>query len=152
MPKRYRVTLTPEERKSLLALLNKGRTAARTLAHARILLEADQGELGPGRTDETIVEALHVSLSTVSRVRQRFVEEGVTKAIERQPSRFERPRKLDGAQEARLVALACGPAPEGHARWTLRLLADQMVRLEYVDQISHELVRGVLKKTNSSHG
>lgn len=152
MHKRYRVTLTPDERETLAALLNQGRTAARTVTHARILLKADQSDAGPAWTDEAIVAALEVSLSTVSRVRRLFIEGGVTAALQRAPSRYERPRKLDGHQEAQLIALACGPAPAGHARWTLRLLASGMVRLEYVDAISHEAVRQVLKKTNLSLG
>ena len=150
--KRYRVTLTAEERAELTACVEKGKAAARTLTHARILLKADQGEGGPAWTDAAIVEALEVSLSTVSRVRQAFVEAGVDAALRRRPARTPRPRKLDGVQEAHLIALACSAAPEGYARWTMRLLADRMVRLEYVDAVSHETVRQVLKKTSSSPG
>jgi transposase len=152
VPKRYRVTLTTEERAELTTLIAKGKAAARTLTHARILLKADQGEGGPAWKDEAIVEALDVSLSTVSRVRQLCVEAGVRAALQRRPPRTQRPRKLDGVQEAHLVALACSEAPAGHARWTLRLLADRMVRLEYVDALSHETVRQTLKKTRSSPG
>lgn len=152
MPKKYRVTLTPEERTELTALLQKGKAAARTLTHARILLKADQGEGGPGWKDEAIVAALDVSLSTVTRVRQAFVEVGLETALRRRPASKLRPRKLDGEQEARLITLACSEAPDGHARWTLRLLADRMVRLEYVEAVSHETVRQVLKKTNSNPG
>jgi len=150
MRKSYVVTLTPEERASLEKLVSTGHASAKRQTHGRILLKADAGLAGPGWTDEQICTALDVSLATVARVRRRFVEEGL-EAVTRQrkvgrPSR----RRLDGAQEARLLALACSPAPEGHARWTLRLLADQMVVLEYVESISYETVRSVLKKTRSS--
>ncbi len=152
MAKRYRVTLSAEERAELTALIAKGKSAARTLIHARILLKADESAGAPAWKDTAIVAALEVSLSTVSRVRQLFVEAGVASALHRKPDGHPRARKLDGEQEARLVALVCGEAPAGRARWTLRLLADQLVRLEYVDTISHETVRQTLKKTNSSRG
>lgn len=150
--KRYRVTLTPEERATLTAVTERGKAAARTLSHARILLKADQSEGGPAWTDEAIVGALDVSLSTVSRVREAFVEAGLETALRRRPASKPRARKLDGRQEAHLIALACSEAPEGRAHWSMRLLADRMVRLEYVDTVSHETVRQVLKKTNSSPG
>ena len=147
MAKKYIVTLTDTERQTLKAFISAGKGAARRLAHARILLKADQG-----LTDETIAEAVEVSLPTVQRVRQRFVEEGLAAALDpRQPEK-PRMRKLDGHQEAELIALACGVAPEGHVRWTLRLLAEKMVELEYVDTLSYETVRRTLKKTNSSRG
>src|ERR1700716_2888442 len=150
--KLYRVKLTPEERAQLLDLLSKGKAAARTLAHARILLKADEGVAGPRLSDEAIAEALEVNRSTVERVRIRCVEEGFELALRPRPSRQVHPRKLDGVQEAHLVALACSPAPKGRARWSLRLLADKLVELEVVDDISYETVRQTLKKTNSSHG
>ena len=150
--KLYRVKLTPEERSRLHELLSKGRAAARTLTHARILLKADEGEAGPRLTDDEIAEALEVNRSTVERVRIRCVEEGVEAALRPRPSRQLHPRKLDGAQEAHLVALACSPAPKGRKRWSLRLLADKLVELEIIDDISHETVRQTLKKTPSSRG
>ncbi len=150
--KLYRVKLTPEERSRLHELLSKGKTAARTLTHARILLKADEGEAGPRLTDDEIAEALEVNRSTVERVRIRCVEEGFEAALRPRPSRQVHPRKLDGAQEAHLVALACSPAPKGRKRWSLRLLADKLVALEIVDDISHETVRQTLKKTRSSRG
>jgi transposase len=158
MTKRYRVTLTPAERQQLEQLVERGRlkkglVAARTLTHARILLKADAGETGPAWTDAAICAALEVGLSTVARVRQRFVEEGLEAALQRRPQvRPSRPRKLDGVQEAYLLALACSPPPAGQARWTLRLLADQYVQLQYVDYVCHETVRQVLKKVTSSLG
>ncbi len=148
---RYIVRLTEAERQQLEEVLSKGRHAAATAARARILLKADEGEEGPGWKDGEIVKGLDTSLSTVHRVRQEFVESGLEAALYRKPAAH-RPRKLDGAQEARLVALACGPAPEGRARWTLKLLAQRMVELEVVPSLSAECVRATLKKTNSSLG
>ena len=152
MRKRYIVTLTEEERTMLLNLISAGKAAARKLTHARILLKADCAAGREGWTDQAISEALEVSPSTIERVRQSFVEEGLEAALNRQKPRRQYLRKLDGEQEAHLVALSCGTAPEGHDRWTLRLLADRMVKLEYVDRVSHETVRQVLKKTRSSRG
>jgi hypothetical protein len=146
--KKYLVTLTEEERASLEQLIRRGKGAARKLARARILLKADRGPGGPDWDDVTIAESLEVGVATVERVRKQFVEEGLEAALtRRKPSRVYR-RKLDGDGEAHLIALACGEAPEGRARWTLRLLADQMVALEYVDTVSHETVRQTLKKTS----
>jgi transposase len=152
MKKLYRVKLLAEERAQLQELLSKGKAAARTLMHARILLKADEGVAGPRLSDDQIAEAVEVNRSTVERVRMRCVEEGVEAALRPRPSRQLHPRKLDGVQEAHLVALACGPAPKGRNRWSLRLLADKLVELEVVDDISYETVRQTLKKTNSSHG
>jgi transposase len=152
MPAKYIVTLTPDERTMLETLIASGTSAARKLIHARILLKADCAAGGPGWSDEHIRDALDVSLPTIHRVRQLFVEHGPQAALERRKPVGERRRKLDGAQEARLIAVACGAAPEGQKRWSLRLLADRLVELEVVDAISHETVREVLKKTNSSHG
>ncbi len=148
MHKNYRVTLTPEERQTLHDLIGAGKGAARRLAHARILLKADQSPNGPAWTDAAIAEAVEVSIPTIERVRRRFVEESFAAALD--PRRPEKPRlrKLDGRQEAHLIALACSPPPTGAARWTLQLLADKMVELTYVDSLSYETVRRTLKKTN----
>jgi transposase len=148
----YVVRLTETERHQLEQMLAKGRHAAGAAARARILLKADQGEAGPGWQDGEIVRALDTSLSTVHRVRQDFVEQGLDAALSRRKPTGRQYRKLDGAQEARLAALACGPAPEGHARWTLKLLAQRMVELEIVDSIGPECVRTTLKKMHSSPG
>lgn len=150
MPKKYRVTLTEEERTDLQRLISTGKQSARTLTHARILLKADQAEGGPGWSDEAIAEALEVSIPTIARVRQRFVEEGPEAALYRRPPSKPPACKLDGSQEAHLIALACSAPPEGRAHWSLRLLADQVVALGYAESASHELVRRTLKKTNSS--
>ena len=152
MYKRYRVRLVDEERAYLESLLSAGKAAARTLSHARILLKADEGPAGPGWADEMIAEALEVNRSTVERVRQRCVEEGFDAALRPRPSRQVRLRKLDGAQEAQLIALACSPPPDGRDRWSLHLLADKLVELEVVDSISYESVRRTLKKTCSNRG
>ena len=149
--KKYLVTLTDAERQSLHDLLAAGQAAARKLAHARILLKADAAPGGPDWADERIAEAFDVGLSTVARVRQRFVEQGLDVALGRKPQdRPSRLRTLDGRAEARLIALACSQPPEGRKSWTLRLLADKLVELEVVEAVSYETVRQVLNKTNSS--
>jgi transposase len=151
--KKYRVTLTAEERESLVGLIATGKAAAKKLAHARILLKADQAEGGPGWIDERIAEALDVSVGTVERVRQRFVEQGVEPALVRKKQdRPSRERKLDGAGEARLIALACSKVPKGRVAWALQMLADKLVELKVVDSICPETVRQTLQKTNSSRG
>lgn len=152
MHKKYRVTLTEEERTQLRDLLSSGKAAARTLTHARILLKADQSPGGPGWSDEAIRDALYVGPSAIARVREHFVEEGLDAALYRRSSPRHRQRRLDGRQEAHLLALSCGAPPCGQERWTLRLLADKMVELEYVERVSHETVRQTLKKTRSSRG
>ena len=148
MAKKYIVTLTQEERTALDELVRNGRAAARKLLHGRILLKADASSGGPGWPDEEISVALEVSTGTVQRIRQLFVEEGLEAALTRRPAAQPRPWKLDGVGEAHLIALACSEPPAGQARWTLRLLAEQMVELAYVDTLSHETVRHVLKKAN----
>ena len=152
MKKKYIVTLTQEERVMLQALVSRGKGAARKLMHARILLKADASEGGPAWDDGAIAEGTEAGTATVERVRKAFVEEGLAAALERRKPRRQYRRKLDGDGEAHLIALACGQAPEGRSRWTLRLLADRMVALEEVDYLSHETVRQVLKKTNLSLG
>ncbi len=152
MKRKYIVTLTEEERQTLQAMLSRGKAAARKLVHARILLKADARPGGPAWSDDQIAEGLDVGRATVERVRREFVEEGFEAALERRKPRREYARALDGDGEARLIALACGQAPEGRARWTLRLLADRMVQLEYVESVSYQTVRRTLKKTNSSLG
>ena len=149
--KRYKVTLEPDERGELEKLISRGKGAARRLAHARILLHADQGAGRTGKIDAEIAEAVGVSVATIERVRQRFVEEGLEVALSPRPPRRLYLRKLDGEAEARLIALACGPPPEGRARWTLRVLAARMVVLGYIETVSHKTVRTTLQETNLSH-
>jgi transposase len=149
--KKYKVTLTADERQFLHDLIAAGKASALKLAHARILLKADAAPDGPAWTDVRIAEAVEVNRTTVEQVRQRFVEQGLEAALVRKKQdRPSRERKLDGAGEARLIALACSQPPRGRAAWTLRLLADRLVELEVVDTISTETVRQALKKTNSS--
>ena len=147
MAKKYIVTLTDEERTTLDGLIHSGKGAARKLTRARILLKADVSAGGPGWNDERIVEALEVGIATVERLRRRFVEEGFEAALTGRPTTRQLKYKLDGNAEAHLVALACGATPGGRSRWTLRLLAGKMVELEYIDTVSYETVRQVLKKT-----
>jgi transposase len=151
MAKRYRVTLTQRERDELEQMTRKGKSAASKLAHARVLLLADESSGAPARTDEQVASALGLSTRTVERVRQRFVGQGIEAALAPARSRRLYTRKLDGKQEARLIALACSKPPAGKKRWTLRLLADELVELEVVDAVSYETVRQTLKKTRSSH-
>jgi transposase len=148
--KKYIVRLTAEEQVYLSQLIRSGKAAARVLLHARILLKADSSPEASAWSDEAIGEALEVHATTVARVRQRFVEQGLEAALRPQPTTRQYERKLDGAAEAHLIALACGPAPEGRAQWTLRLLADKLVELEHVGSVSHETVRRTLKKTSCS--
>src|SRR5262249_15311524 len=147
---KYRVSLTDEQRTHLPELLPTGKAAARTLTPARLLLKADQGEGGAGWSDDALADALEVSLSTLHRVRQRFVAESLDAALHRPAHLLPRQGKLDGHQQAHLIALACGEPPEGRNRWSLRLLADRMVELGDVADVAHQLVRRTLKKTKSS--
>ena len=150
--KKYIVKLTEQEREELEQMISSGKHSARKLTHARILLKADQGPGGPHWTDEQIVEAIGASPSTIGRVRQQLVEEGVDGAISRRKGSGIRELKIDGEREAHLVALTCSTPPEGQAKWTLRLLAAKMIELEYIESVSHETVRRTLKKTNSNPG
>ena len=151
--KKYKVTLTAEERQQLQGLIATGRAAAQKLTHARILLKADAAAGGPGWGDERIADATEVSTDTVARIRQRFVEHGLEAALTRKKQdRPSRERKLDGRAEARLIALACSAPPDGRKEWTMKLLADRLVELAVVGAVCDETVRRVLKKTRSSRG
>jgi transposase len=152
MHKRYVVRLTESERAYLQELIGAGTAPARKLLHARVLLKADAGPGGPAQVDAAIAEAVEVSQPTVYRLRRQYVDEGLDAALNRRAPTREYQHKLDGAQEAHLVALACGTPPAGQARWSLRLLADKLVELEIVDTVSYQTVGRVLKKTNSSRG
>jgi transposase len=145
--KKYIISLSPEERHYLEQFSRTGKAPAYAITHARILLKADVSHPDGGWSDSEISAALDVSVATIERVRKCCVNEGVEACL-KQRRRAQRPGLLDGEQEAHLVALACGPVPEGQSRWTLRLLRDQMVALEIVDSISYETVRQTLKKTN----
>jgi transposase len=149
---KYVVSLAPEQRQLLERMTRAGTHAARALAHARILLMADVGPAGDAESDGEIAEDIGVHCRTVARVRRLFATSGLEAALHRKPPAGRRYRKLDGEQEARLVALACGPAPDGRARWTLRLLADRLVELRAVESIDPATVHRTLKKTGSSRG
>jgi len=152
MPKKYRIRLEREERELLDGILRRGKVAALKQRHARILLLADEGAGQTSSTDEAIAAAVGVAVRSVERIRQAFVEEGLEVAMQRKVADRTYKRRLDGVGEARLIAVACGAAPEGRARWSLRLLADKLVELEVVESISRESVRRTLKKTRSSPG
>ena len=146
MEKKHIIKLSEDERTYLVEKIAAGEDRARSLRRARILLKADQGEHGPGWSDERISEAFEVVKSTVYLIRKQYHERGLKGTLSRKkPDRIYE-RCLDGEAEAHLIALTCGEAPEGYERWTLRLLRDQMVELAYVERVSHETIRTVLKK------
>lgn len=147
--KKYHVYLTAEEKEHLKQIVKKGIGRARQIQRAHILLKADVSE-GQGWTDQQIRDTFHLARNTVSKIRKRFSEVGLEETVKRKHPNREYVTRLDGEQEAHLVALACSEPPEGHARWTLRLLAEHMVTLEYVDSVSYETVRQVLKKRPST--
>jgi transposase len=148
--KKYIVRLTADEQTQLLQMIGSGKAAARTLLPARILLKADTDAAASAWSDEAISEALEVHSATVARVRQRFVEEGLDAALRPRPTKRQYVRKLDGAAEAHRLAIACGPAPVGQARWSWRLLADRLVELAPVGSISYETIRRTLKKRTAA--
>jgi hypothetical protein len=152
MNRKYVVKLDAKQRERLEKLVSSGTAAARTITHARILLKSDSSEGAPNWPYADICKALDVSETAVTHVRRTFVQHGIDAALTRKkPDRIYEHR-LDGEAEAHLIALACGEAPDGRDRWTLRLLAENMVKLDYVDAVSHETVRATLKKTSSNRG
>lgn len=149
MNKKYIVRLNDEERQQLIALTSTGKAAAYKIKHANILLQVDAD--GPHQADHDVAKTFHCHVNTVRNIRQHFVEQGIEAALARKPQ--EQPSRqhvLDGRQEAHLIALRCSEPPEGYSKWTLRLLADQLVALDIVETISHETVRQALKKTLSN--
>lgn len=149
MHKRYLVKLDKDERKVLSQLVKNEKIAVKKRTHAQVLLLADCGRQGPAWKDEAVAEACRVTVRTVENIRRRLVLEGLDAALNRKRQvRPSRAKILDGAKEAKVVALCCGAKPAGHARWTLRLLAERIVELDIADSISHETVRKCLKKTN----
>lgn len=145
---KYKVTLTKTEHEQLMEIINKGVHSSQQYRTAYILLNCDEGKYGDKIKGREISQVLKISMRMIDRVKQRFVEEGFDVCIERKPMTNSRPPKVDGDAEAHLIALSCSKAPEGFARWSLRLLADKMVELKHVDQVSHETIRRVLKKTS----
>ena len=149
MAKLYLVKLDSDERKELSLLVKKEKVAAKKRTHAQVLLLADCGRHGPAWTDSAVAEACQVTVRTVENLRKRLVLEGLEVALNRKPQvRLSRQKILDGEKEAKVIALCCGAKPAGHARWTLRLLAERIVELDIVESISHETVRQCLKKTS----
>jgi len=142
----YKVTLTKEEREELMSIINKGSHTSQKFRNAYVLLNCDEGKYSEKVTNAQISKVLKVGMRTIDRIKKRFIEDGFEEALERRPTQREYERKADGDFEAHLIAISCGKPPKGFARWSLRLLADKMVELKYVDTVSHETVRTVLKK------
>lgn len=149
---KYKVTLNQKERVELLSLIKGGKHSSKKVIHALILLNCDEGEFSEKAKNEEVARVLKIGVRTIDRVKKRFVEEGFEAALENRPTSRVYDRIADGEVEAHLIALSCSKAPEGFSKWSLRLLADKMVELKYVDDISHETVRRVLKKTNLNPG
>jgi|TARA_B100001964_G_C14137947_1_gene556038 hypothetical protein len=151
--KKYIVTLTKEERETLETLATRGKHRSQKILNALILLGCDEGKNQSKRsTNDDMARVLNISMKKIDRVKKRFVEEGIDVALNGRKGNRVYAKKADGDFEAHLVALSCSDPPEGFARWSLRLLADKVVELEYIDTVSHETIRRVLKKTKSSHG
>jgi transposase len=151
MEKRWIVELSQEEREQLEQLIKKGKVVGYKIKHAHMLLKADEGEFGPAWPDTRIAEAYNTSESTVRNLRKRLVEKGFETALERE-KQTNRRIKFDGETEAKLIAIACSEPPEGYSRWSIRLLADRLVELEIVDEISPMTVQRIMKKTNLNRG
>ncbi len=150
--KKYKVTLKLKEREGLLAIIKGGNHSSKKVIHALILLNCDEGKYSNKAKNEDVAKVLQVGARTIDRVKKKFVEEGFEAALMNRPTSRIYEKKADGEVEAHLVALSCSKPPSGFSRWSLRLLADKMVELEYVEDISYETVRRVLKKTNLSPG
>jgi transposase len=149
---KYKVTLSKEEREGLMSIINKGYHTSQSFRAAYILLNCDEGKYSEKVTNETISTVLKIGMRTIDRVKKKFVEEGLEFVLERKPPNREYERKADGEVEAHLITLCCSEPPKGYSKWSLRLLADTMIELKYVDSISYETVRRVLKKTNYNLG
>ena len=149
---RYKVTLTANEREQLQSVMNKGKHSSLQFRNACILLNCDEGEYGQKVSNEQIAQILQITTKTIERLKQRFIEEGFEACMDRKPYPEVKEILTDGNFEAHLVAISCSKAPDGYARWSLRMLADKMVELKYAETVSHETVRQVLKKTKLSHG
>jgi len=149
---KYTIHLTKLEREDLLLIINKGSHTSQTFRTAYILLNCDEGKYSEKVTNEQISKVLKVGMRTIDRVKKRFMEEGIEAVLQRRPTQRVYATKIDGDTEAKLVTLCCSQPPKGFAKWSLRLLADKMVELKFVEYISHVTVRSVLKKTNLSLG
>jgi len=148
----YTIKLTKSEVEELKAIINKGSHTSQTFRAAYILLNCDEGKYSKKVTNEQMSKVLKIGMRTIDRIKKKFIEEGMEATLERRPTSRVYERKVDGEVEAKLVTLCCSEPPKGFAKWSLRLLADKMVELNYVESISHVKVREVLKKTNLSHG
>lgn len=148
----YRIHLTKSEVDELKSIISKGSHTSQTFRTAYILLNCDEGEYSEKVTNEQVARVLKIGMRTIDRVKKKFIEEGIEAALERKPTSRIYDRKVDGDVEAKLVTLCCSDPPTGYAKWSLRLLADKMVELKYVDSISYVTVREVLKKTNLNRG
>ena len=149
---KYKVTLSKEEHEELMHIVSKGTHTSQQFRTAYILLNCDEGEFGERITGKQICQVLKISDRMIDRVKQRFIEEGFDACMERKPMSRTKEKKIDGDLEAQLVAISCSEAPDGFAKWSLRLLADKMVEMKYIESISHETIRKVLKKTNLNLG
>ncbi len=149
---RYKVTLTKEERDQLKFILNKGKHSSLQFKNACILLNVDEGEFGEKIKNTQIAQVLQVNTKTIERLRQRFVEEGFDACVERKAYPDVKVSKMDGEFEAHLIAISCSKAPKGFTRWSLRMLAEKMVELQFAETVSHETIRTVLKKTKLNPG
>lgn len=149
---KYRIALTKNEREELMSIISKGRHSSQTFRTAYILLNCDEGRYADKITNEQISQVLKVGMRTIDRVKKKFLEEGFEASLERRPSSRAYERKADGDVEAHLIALSCSNPPTGYGKWSLRLLADKMIELNYVEDISYETVRRILKKTNLNLG
>jgi transposase len=146
MAKIYKVELTKEEREELMGIIRKGKHTSQVYRNAYVLLNTDEGTYSEKITNAEIAKVLKVGMRTIDRIKKRFVEEGYEACLSRKPTTRKYERKVDGEVEAKLVSIACSKPPKGFAKWSLRLLADKMVELQYIESISHETVRTVLKK------
>ncbi len=149
---KYKVTLTKDEHEELMNIINKGHHTSQSFRAAYILLNCDEGNYAEKVTNEQMSKVLKIGMRTIDRVKKKFVEDGFESVLERKAPNREYERKADGDMEAHLITLCCSEPPEGFAKWSLRLLADKMVELNYVESLSYETVRRVLKKTNYSLG
>ena len=149
---RYRIKLIKTEVEELQRIINKGSHTSQTFRTAYILLNCDEGKYSDKVTNEQISKMLKVGMRTIDRVKKRFIEEGIDAVLERRPTQRVYETKIDGDTEAKLITLCCSKPPKGFAKWSLRLLADKMVELKYVESVSHVTVRSVLKKTNLNRG
>jgi transposase len=149
---RYTIKLTQDEVEELMGIINKGSHSSHTFRAAYVLLNCDEGGFSDKSTNEQISKILKIGMRTIDRIKKRFIEEGMEAALERKPSSRVYEKKIDGEVEAKLVHLCCSEPPAGYAKWSLRLLADKMVELKYVDSISYVAVGETLKKMNLSPG